>query len=232
MLSKWHLNFLRAGSPQPQPPWLTCKACRKTRWGTPSPQLTLLGDQISVENQPGGRVFTEQRRSGRPHGARRAEGEGRTLSVLRTRASWGQEDARFNFAADLRDQRGAGEPAASWGSATFATQHCPLVSCAKTAPLGGDHLPAPRPGLTFPPLFLATSSLLDAPREASRELSCGALKPSFPPRPKHSPPQGGLSKPGPRCDSGTQVPLRCEGCQEASLQAWVSGEGLCTRRLI
>lgn len=166
--------------------------------------------------------------------ARSAARGGRGASPQRVAAEGprGQEDSRFNFAADLRDQRGAGEPAASWGSATFATQHCPLVSCAKTAPLGGDHLPAPRPGLTFPPLFLATSSLLDAPREASRELSCGALKPSFPPRPKHSPPQGGLSKPGPRCYSGTQVPLRCEGCQEASLQAWVSGEGLCTRRLI
>lgn len=159
-----------------------------------------------VENQLGGRVFTEQRRSEPPHAARRAEGEGRALSMLRRGASWGQEDSRCNFAADLRDQRGVGERAASWGSATFATQHCPLVSCAKTAPLGGDDLPAPRPGLTFFSFFLATSPLLEAPREASRELSCGALKPSFPPRPKHSPPQGGLSKPGPRCDSGTQVP--------------------------
>ena len=103
-----------------------------------------------VEKQPGGSVFTEQKHSGLPHRAQCEEGEERALfSVLGRGAFWGQEHSRCNFAADLRDQRGVGEPEASWGSATLAAQHCPLVSCAKTAPLGGGDLPAPQPGLIF-----------------------------------------------------------------------------------
>lgn len=39
------------------------------------------------------------------------------------------------------------------GSATLAAQHCPLVSCAKTAPLGGGNLPAPPPGVNLFLLF-------------------------------------------------------------------------------
>lgn len=95
-------------------------------------------------------VSLPRRHSGLPHRAPREEGEERALfSVLGPEAFWGQEHSRCNFAADLRDQRGVGEPEASWGSATFAAQHCPLVSLAKTAPLGGGNLPAPWLGLTF-----------------------------------------------------------------------------------
>lgn len=47
--------------------------------------------------------------------------------------------------------------AARGESAAFAALHCPLVSGAETAPLGGGGSPSPQlPRQTFPP-FLATS---------------------------------------------------------------------------
>lgn len=141
-----------AGWPPPklQPPLLTCKAWKKPDGAPRRRSLRFLGTKSVVENQPGGSVFSEQRHSGLPHRAPREEGEEHALfSVLGPGAFWGQEHSRCNFAADLRDQRVVGEPEASWGSATFAAQHCPLVSRAKTAPLGGGNLPAPWLGLTF-----------------------------------------------------------------------------------
>lgn len=151
LLSKWHLHFCRlAPTPKLQPPLLTCKAWKKPDGAPRRRSLCFLGTKSVVENQPGGSVFSEQRHSGLPHRAPREEGEERALfSVLGPGAFWGQEHSRCNFAADLRDQRVVGEPEASWGSATFAAQHCPLVSLAKTAPLGGGNLPAPWLGLTF-----------------------------------------------------------------------------------
>lgn len=58
---------------------------------------------------------------------------------------WGQERSRRNFAAYLRDRRGVRDSAgrvARRDSAAFPALHCPLVSGAETAPLGGRDSPS------------------------------------------------------------------------------------------
>lgn len=141
--------------PQTPTSFVDLQGLKKKSNGAPRrPSFRFLGTKSVVEKQPGGSVFTEQKHSGRPHRALREEGEERALfSVFGRGAFWGQEHSRCNFTADLRDRRGVGEPEASWGSATFTAQHCPLVSCAKTAPLGSGDLPAPRPGVNLFLLF-------------------------------------------------------------------------------
>lgn len=47
LLSKWHLHFCGLAPPQTPTSFVDLQGLKKTRWGTPLPQLTLLGDQIS-----------------------------------------------------------------------------------------------------------------------------------------------------------------------------------------